>query len=245
MGSACDGTALPLQVTWPNNPDFWQVISVVYGYVPWLLSLGIAVLFLIFRGTRELTVGLLVGLIAGINEVIKILVDQPRPPESCLTSRGMPSSHSAVAIGLFLFLVLDAAYRLKPLLTPNNNHSCSQSFIRMLKGMMILPFGSLTQGEFSSYLAIWSILLLPVPLARVVLHDHSPSQALAGTFVGMVAVCIWFPLSLWMRSALRDHVGEKYLVIFSHNYDVPEGWKRSDDKEETEPIVAESPATSV
>jgi membrane-associated phospholipid phosphatase len=245
MGSACDGRALPLQVTWPNNPDFWQVISVLYGYVPWLLSLGIAILFLIYRGTRELTVGLLVGLIAGINEVIKILVDQPRPQESCLSSRGMPSSHSAVAVGLFLFLVLDAAYRLKPLVNISDKSSCGHSFNRMLKGMMILPFGYLSKGLFASYLAIWSVLLLPVPISRVVLHDHSPTQALAGSFVGMIAVAIWFPLSLWMRSALRDHVGEKYLVIFCHNYDVPEGWKQSDDKEESVPIVPESPETAV
>jgi membrane-associated phospholipid phosphatase len=242
LPAGCSGEALPLQVTLPNDPNFWQILSVIYGYVPWALCLGIALLFLIYRGSRELTLGLLPALTAGINELVKLGVNQPRPAGSCLTSKGMPSSHSAVAIGLFLFLVLDAGYRLRP---TKPMQSCifgslastGLSVVNMLKGGLMLPVESLSQHEFFGYLAIWSVLLLPVPVSRVLLNDHSPSQALAGMLVGMLAVGLWFPLTLWMRSSWREHVGEKYLAIFKHNYDVPEGWREQPVDGETDPIV--------
>ena len=196
-------------------------------------------MFLIYRGSRELAVGLLPALIAGINELIKMGFNQDRPYGTCLTSKGMPSSHSAVAVGLFLYLVLDAGYRLKPSrggIFGSVTTSCD-TCMKMIKGWIVLPFNSLTQREFFAYVIIWAILLLPVPLSRVLLNDHSPSQAMAGTIVGFIAVCIWFPLVLWMRSSWRDYVGQKYLAIFVHNYDVPEGWRDEGDGNEVEPIV--------
>ena len=196
-------------------------------------------MFLIYRGSRELAVGLLPALTAGINELIKLGFNQNRPYGTCLTSKGMPSSHSAVAIALFLYLVFDAAYRVKPSKTDICG-SCSSSWEtvkKMAKGWFVLPFGSMTQTELFAYVTIWAILLFPVPVSRILLNDHSPSQAMAGIFVGIIAVSIWFPLVLWMRSSWRGYVGQKYLYIFVHNYDVPEGWKEEGESHEVEPIV--------
>ena len=41
---------------------------------------------------------------------------------------------------------------------------------------------------------IWSLLLLPVPLSRVLLHDHSPSQILIGSLEGIILGNIWYLL---------------------------------------------------
>jgi membrane-associated phospholipid phosphatase len=238
----CDGRALPLQVTLPNNANEWQLLAVFYGYVPWVICLLIAVAFLVYRGSREVSVGLLPALTAGINELVKMGVNQNRPVGSCLTSKGMPSSHSAVSIGLFLFLILDAAYRLRPSGAGifGSCKSMGDTAIKMLKGVLVLPFGSLTRKEFFGYAGLWAILLIPVPLSRVLLNDHSPSQAMAGSLIGILAAGIWFPLTLLMRSKWQEYVGRKYLKIFVHNYDVPEGWDYESTDGETDPIVDSS-----
>ena len=230
---------MPLQVTLPNDPNFWQILAVFYGYVPWVICLFIGLAFLVYRGSRKLAVGLLPALTAGINELVKLGVNQSRPLGSCLTSKGMPSSHSAVSIGLFLYLILDAGYRIKPSGSGifGSCKSVGDTSVKMLKGALVLPFGSMTLKEFFGYGALWAVLLLPVPVARVLLNDHSPSQAMAGMLVGMLAAFLWFPLMLFMRSSWRNHVGRKYLYIFVHNYDVPEGWGEEGSQAETDPIV--------
>lgn len=253
QGLSCPyGQKLALEVTYPKDPSGWQVISVIYGYMPWALCFAILLLFVIRRGTRELAFGLLPLITAGINELVKLGIKEPRPLGSCLTSCGMPSSHSAVAIGLFLYLVLDAAYRIK------NIRLIAKSFLpafevirrtglKIAKGLMVVPSGSVSQGEFGIYLAFWAPLLLPVPLSRVLLNDHSPAQAMAGTLVGCLAVALWFPFMLYLRLKLRDDIGKKFLYIFVHNYDVPEGWELDDTDEATgsmiPPAVTDEPGS--
>jgi len=39
---------------------------------------------------------------------------------------------------------------------------------------------------------LWTTILLPVPLSRVQLHDHSPMQILAGSTVGIILGTIWY-----------------------------------------------------
>mmetsp|Transcript_5431 Transcript_5431/g.13595 ORF Transcript_5431/g.13595 Transcript_5431/m.13595 type:complete len:396 (-) Transcript_5431:149-1336(-) len=46
---------------------------------------------------------------------------------------------------------------------------------------------------FHHYTALlWLIVLLPVPLSRVHLHDHSPMQILTGSLVGISSGCFWY-----------------------------------------------------
>jgi membrane-associated phospholipid phosphatase len=246
-GESCPyGRKLPLEVTLPNDPDFWQVVSVALGYTPWIISLGILILFLIYRGTRELFIGLLPALTAGINELVKLGIKQARPTGSCLTSCGMPSSHSAVAVSLLLYLVLDAAYRIervKLVIIGMTDvwATLKQASAKLAKGLFVLPAGPISPGEFAFFMACWCPLLLPVPLSRVLLNDHSPSQAMAGTFVGFLAVSIWFPLVLNIRWKLRNEVGTKFGYIFVHNYDIPDTWKeKSHDDATADPLVSDT-----
>ena len=231
VGLSCPyGRSLPLGITLPNNSSAWQYLSVVWGFTPWILCFGIGLLFLIYRGTRELAVGLLPALVAGITELIKLPIHQSRPVLSCLTTCGMPSSHSAVSVALLLYLVLDAVYRINPRLGSRNSFCPVLSNIgdvcmKMVRGFVVLPFDSMSRGEFSAYLSIWVVLLLPVPISRVLLFDHSPSQVLAGSLVGMFAASIWFPFILFLRKRFQQHVGDRILLVLVHNYDVPEGWK--------------------
>jgi len=245
-GLSCPyGKALPLEVTYPNNPDFWEISCVIYGYVPWAISFLIGLLFLIYRGTREIALGLTIGFAVGINEIIKAVVSEPRPLTTCLHTCGMPSSHSAVSMALLTFIVLDAAYRIVP---PEGRTSLlprwkdiMDTSKRFTKGLTFLTFSPVSQYEFYVYFLIWTFAFLPVPISRVIVGDHTPKQILAGGIVGWGVALIWFPICVIIRKALRAHVGKKFVLIFVHNYDVPEGWTKlsTDDKDNIPPAIAE------
>jgi membrane-associated phospholipid phosphatase len=237
------GNALPLEVTYPNNPDFWELSCVIYGYVPWGISFLIGLLFLIYRGTREIALGITIGLSVGISEIIKASVEQARPLTSCLHTCGMPSSHAAVSMGMLTFLVLDAAYRIVPPAGRTNLWSgwegVSDTSKRFTRGLTFLTFNPVSQYEFFLYFLIWTFALLPVPIARVIVGDHTPKQTLAGGIVGWGVGLIWFPICVVIRKALRAHVGKKFLWIFVHNYDVPVGWTVVPENKSLEPSAPE------
>ena len=245
------GTAIPFfDVTVPKDPSAWQIVGIGYGFVPWILCFMILLVFLIKRGTREFAVGLLPLVVAGIVALVKFIAKQARPEGSCLSSCGMPSAHAATSTALFLYLVLDAAHRV---LTPSKSitsffptlASVGETCVTLFKGVFMFPFGSISQREFSAYLAIWSPIILPVPISRALLNDHSASQILAGCLIGILACFIWYPIVLALRLRYASCVGQKFWFIFVHNYDVPEGWTtiRLEDQKDNAPdvpLVAES-----
>lgn len=42
------------------------------------------------------------------------------------------------------------------------------------------------------YAILWIILLLPIPISRVYLHDHTIMQVLVGSFVGVILGCVYY-----------------------------------------------------
>ncbi len=252
-GQECPyGKTLPLSVTLPDDANGWEVISVGYGYVPWVVCFSILVLFVVYRGTRELAVGIGPCLAVAVNELVKKLVEQQRPIGSCLTSCGMPSSHAATSISLLVYFLLDAGYRVRPPITPRSGtlpecDAVRDTSVKLLKGLCCLPFSWLSQYEFTAYLAIWMPLLLPVGISRVILMDHSASQVMAGGFIGMFVSMVWFWVVLWFRQRFSKYSGQKFGYIFVHNYEAPGGWD-SDDRAEARdaaPLVVDgAPAAS-
>jgi|LauGreDrversion4_2_1035121.scaffolds.fasta_scaffold33231_2 membrane-associated phospholipid phosphatase len=250
------GTAVPFfDVTIPKNASPWQVVGIAYGFVPWILCFMILLVFLIKRGTREFSVGLLPLLVAVIVLIVKLLARQIRPEGSCLSSCGMPSAHAATSTALFLYLILDAAHRV---VAPPKGimsffpslASVGETCVALFKGVMMFPFGAISQREFSAYLAIWSPLLLPVPISRALLSDHSASQILSGCLIGILACFLWYPAILALRLKFANYYGRKFWYIFVHNYDVPEGWatvRLEDDSKSTSadaPLVSTETTTS-
>jgi membrane-associated phospholipid phosphatase len=116
---------------------------------------------------------------------------------------------------------------------------------RLTRGLTFLTFTPVSQYEFFLYVVIWTVSLLPVPISRAIVGDHSPKQILAGGIVGWGVALIWFPICVIIRKALRAHVGKRFLLIFVHNYDVPAGWFQisTDDQKPTEntagPVVSD------
>ncbi len=63
------------------------------------------------------------------------------------------------------------------------------------------------------------ILLAPVPVSRIILQDHSATQAMAGSLIGLAIGVSWFGLSIPLRASTAAKLGTRVLGIFTHNYD--------------------------
>lgn len=191
------GVRLPGDITWRNDVnDVANAICVVYGYVP-MLVIGIAILeFLIVRGTRELFFVLYVAFTTALNEVVvKAAFHQPRPRHSCATTCGMPSSHSSFAMGFYVLMFLDAASRVNPMdVGGEASHMCVlliQKDFAFLRGPLSNPV-TLSNCAFIYSCFQWGVLLLPVPLTRIFLRDHTTGQVIAGSTCGVIYAFVFF-----------------------------------------------------
>ena len=208
MSAASKGVekCLWFSVSLPRNADEWDWISVMYGYTPFVwIGFVFVVLLWRRRDTRQLSYLLQPAFVLLMNEIIKHIVKQPRPEGACGASTGMPSSHSALSIGSITAVTLDL------ITTPP------------------------TRATLAADTVVWSfmfLVLLPVPVSRVVLGDHSVQQTLAGCFSGMLFGSLWFWLLLQLRQYTAKYLGEPlWRTFIIHNY-APVNFIK--DEEETE-----------
>mmetsp|Transcript_29058 Transcript_29058/g.69208 ORF Transcript_29058/g.69208 Transcript_29058/m.69208 type:complete len:510 (-) Transcript_29058:45-1574(-) len=231
------GAALLFDVTWPDaskarsqhasladtlsNDGFWIFISVCYSYVPVMFSLSLVARICVCRGTRELCLAVLVLSTFFLNElVLKHFLSQPRPEQSCCTSCGMPSSHSAFALSIWIFQLMDLSWRLDFRHSSWTWRSVSEVFKSPWRHWDVF-----TVQQFLVLCFAWSVLMLPVPASRVNLGDHSMSQVLAGGAVGcLMGMALWF-LARLAQLRQNHHVGQKLSIqglrVLSHNMALP------------------------
>jgi membrane-associated phospholipid phosphatase len=156
--------------------------------------------------------------LVGVSEYgLKRINQQHRPEGSCVTSCGMPSSHAAIAIGLLIVIVGNGAI-FGFHTDQDREKQTERSWWSRVWNTIVYPevgaFDGASQG-FILFLGLWFALLLPIPFSRVILHDHSPSQAMMGSLVGLVGGCIWLALSHLVR---RHWSGESQIWgVFPHN----------------------------
>eukprot|EP00928_Gymnodinium_smaydae_P065569 TRINITY_DN48685_c0_g1_i1.p1 TRINITY_DN48685_c0_g1~~TRINITY_DN48685_c0_g1_i1.p1 ORF type:complete len:408 (-),score=29.35 TRINITY_DN48685_c0_g1_i1:142-1365(-) len=237
-------------VTIPNDPTVLDYICVGYGLLPFLV-VGFAVVDCLFHairvggiGTREFGFIAFIGFIVCLNEFIfKRIVKQPRPYRSCNYSCGFPSGHSAMSIGFFILMILDASYRICPKVPMTSD--TARRWVEKMRGkqryfgltlremllgdirvwLTIIPLSAcdtLSAFDFCCFAGTWGLALLPVPMSRVALHDHTPAQAIVGSAIGFVSAVIWF--SAWRYGVLirwNHYLGKRLGGIFVHNYPLP------------------------
>lgn len=164
----CNGTAVHgFDVTVPDQMDFLTGLAVFYSFLPWFVTLCVMIWNVINRSILAIcNIAIGVTLIVVNELIIKKIVSQPRPAGSCLTSQGMPSSHSLLAVTFSLWPALEALFHTK------------QWDPRKKAGFIAL---------------VW-ILLLPVPASRVKLQDHSELQVGVGSAMGVGLATIFFLL---------------------------------------------------
>eukprot|EP00397_Hematodinium_sp_SG-2012_P054672 GEMP01066111.1.p1 GENE.GEMP01066111.1~~GEMP01066111.1.p1 ORF type:complete len:282 (+),score=51.29 GEMP01066111.1:27-848(+) len=174
------GTLLLGDITLPNHLDVFAVAAIIYSYVPFAVA-GVFILrFLWYRGTQELFFLTFSGLIVFCNEVIfKKLVAGYRPGQqfesgegktppnvgTCALSCGMPSSHASIATGFYLLILFEYF-----------------SYVGTAK---------VSHKDFAIFFLCWTCVLLPVPYARLILHDHSTTQVVCGGGLGLCLAVAW------------------------------------------------------
>lgn len=244
------GHANVFDVTVPSDPSFAQWVCVIYGIVP-LAVVGFAALDCLFTatflrgiGTRELSFIGFVAFIVVLNEaIIKRISHQARPEHSCNLSCGLPSGHSTMSIGFYVLMFLDASFRVMPKVPQDVasarlrrralksrrsvcGFSCRDVCVRDIRTWFtIIPLSSsdtLSAFDFTCFAACWGFLLLPVPMSRIVLHDHTPLQALVGSLVGFIEAVAWFALMRYGVKKQWNHMlGARICCIFVHNFSLP------------------------
>ena len=167
-----------LEVSIPTEFGLVTAACVLVSMVPYLITGLLGLLFLAKRTTFTLSCLVFLVVVVFINEILlKNYIAMPRPPASCLRSFGMPSGHSAVSMGLLIYMCLEIS-------------------IRRVETMWKL-------GICSSL----AVLLLPVPLSRIILQDHFPSQVMAGCALGAVTAVLWFCAVQWRLGVIFDQLG--------------------------------------
>lgn len=175
----CDhGTALPGSVTAPDDTDALQGFALVWSFLPYVVALAGAG-FMFYRQTMwPMQIMMMTGLIVCLNEaVVKQIVSQSRPDGSCLHSNGMPSSHSELAAGTWVYFILELVLK-EQILTEPRRRCWSQPATR-------------TKWK-AIWLSIITLICVPIPFSRVSLEDHSWSQIGVGALIGSAIAVGWF-----------------------------------------------------
>lgn len=207
-------------VTVPNHANFFDVLAVIYGMVPYIAAFFLFFRFCWNRGTQELGLGFCLLFTVIINEfLIKNQIDQRRPGQSvrdeiitkvlqdngayedvargtCNTSCGMPSSHSVIALAFFVLMATDAF---------------GTYLLRANEPMW-----------FFVWMIAYSFVYLPVPVSRVVLWDHTSEQAFLGSLIGTIIAGFWTFGMQFLNNKWTPKYDEPLLmagkfVVFRHN----------------------------
>lgn len=228
-------------IIWADNDfrqdDLMGWICAMYGFVPYAVFFVAFLEFLYRRGTRELNFILCTTTIIVLNEgVIKPIVSQPRPEHSCVTSCGMPSGHSAMAVGSFVMCCLDVLFRMKHGESFVSHREgtragiCSKMLCDYMQGRKLRNMFSLSPLAYADYLkydeaiaslAWWAFWLVPVPISRIVVQDHTPEQVMIGSLLGGATACAWTFLSRRLQRKFLARGQNCCCHLIKHNYSLP------------------------
>lgn len=133
-----------------------------YSLLPYVFVAGLMVAALVRKRASPLLAPLVLMVL--LNEFgLKHVIMQPRPDGSCDDSFGMPSGHSMVSIGTFVWYASKGA-------------------------MHIARTGY--HHRFGISLAMHGGLWLPVPYSRIYLRYHTVEQVLVGGLIGLLCGCL-------------------------------------------------------
>jgi membrane-associated phospholipid phosphatase len=162
-----------------DSVTFWEVVCTVYSMVPYLVLIAIIVEALLRsrRYTRVFAI-LLPIILTVLNTVILVKVlgdcdECPRPAGSCLVSNGLPSGHATNAIGLWIWIVLEALVGV---------------------GERVRRWSPRRKAVVVFFA---TLVLTPVPYSRYFLGDHTALQVAVGAADGLVLGVAYFFFVRW------------------------------------------------
>lgn len=172
----------------PLAPNALLGFAMFYSLIPYAFILLLLIGWIIAPLERAYPVAIGVNILSLILvAILRASIDQFRPPDSCVTSFGMPSGHSAVAIGTLVVLLVE---------TIRNT--------RRYKTWKVIAL-----------CILWTVLLLPVPFARVIIHDHTVMQAVIGSLIGLGIALAVYAFLYWRYVRRRRLQQERTKIISS------------------------------
>ena len=150
-----------------NPTDVIAILMIVWSMIPYALLIVLLGCFLVSGDTTTLSVILLFGVIAVVNEgMLKSVIGTHRPDGSCLyfKSVGMPSGPAAISTGVMWDLLLEI--------------------------WIDRPESSLGQKSFLSTVLV--AFLGSVPYSGIYLHDYFLIQVGVGSVAGLFIATLWF-----------------------------------------------------
>lgn len=260
-GTCPYGSVGAFEVTWPNSElarsfnttHGWEfepstaflAVCYAYSHVPYVLVFTCMFAFVMKRGTRELSVLIFLGFTCLTSELLVLHTKflpadvQKRPEQSCVTTCGMPSTKSAVAVGCYILRFLDNLTRSRPssllsqgrvsVLTGDNGFSSGPVMKRIVRflyevGSVGVPLASWDEvvGDIHvGFLAFWMFLVLPVPLAVVQLRDNTMQQAFYGALSGFFLAIMWTLVARILQHRYNQYLGVTLLGFLRHNFALP------------------------
>lgn len=152
--------------TWPNEGVTWvHYVAAFYSFMPMTMVFGIMLFGLWTRGLREVIAFIFQFVCLVVMFILKMIMQQLRPQGSCSTSCGMPSGHTLVSVGTFVWIFMEVHYA-----------------------------QLMDQRQKNIILAVAGVLLIPVGWSRVVFHDHSWAQVLVGAVIGGLVGVLWYAM---------------------------------------------------
>lgn len=202
---------------WDNGNPFeaWDsCVFVFLGYAIYLLSFGAFILLCVHRGTRELA--RIVGMGAAVvgNEfLIKKWVEMPRPVGyTCLTSCGMPSSHSCLS----LFMLTCSAFETFKWVT--NNPVVLKKATKFQYWNCFGANNPITLTQLLFWVSTWGMFLILIPISRAMLGDHSWGQVAVGSSLGTVlGIGYASGCHMWQNK----YHGQETVGFLANNYPSP------------------------
>lgn len=195
--------AIPLaDLSFPSDSSFGTLLAVGFSAVPFFGILLNIFAIAIWRKRREVCWLIFCAYGSMLQFLLKYVFKQPRP-RSCLTSCGMPSGHSLYALGMWTLLLHDFVLQRCPRPLP----------MRLLdRGVALGADETVAPGspplpkrQLIARTTALSMLLLPIPWARVQTGDHSVEQVFWGSVIGVFNGLLW-ALVLRPRCCVGDTI---------------------------------------
>jgi len=171
-----------------------------FSWFPYILLGYYTLLFVAARKIRVVYICGLIGLIGALNEgILKNLIKQPRPELTCACGYGMPSGHSAIAAGFFVWVFLDTfvTYFIKVTLVNGNGvGSLHFSFKNLNSITKIFNFATIVP----------LLLYIPTIISRVHLNYHTWQQVTVGSIVGALIGVAYFVFTFVFGRAVFEPI---------------------------------------
>lgn len=139
-----------------------------------------------------------------------------------------------MAVGFITLMFLDGIFRVQhkyftsvegARAVLSSTKSSTMHMNHRFRFFSLVPLSSadvMSNFDFAVFTATWAVLLVPVPLSRIVTRDHTSTQVMVGTILGITEGFLWFLLVRRLQHKYNWLLGEPVCWgALRHDYPLP------------------------